>query len=330
VKIYDQRVSVIIPAYNAQQSLRLSIDSAIKQDLQPFEVIVINDGSTDQTSNTAKSYGDKVIYVEQENRGQGAARNRGLELASGDYVAFLDADDFWLKNFLRTCISFLVENTDAVAVSTGLILKMANGKELILPECITGKGGVNNAMVIEDFFPFWAEHDHIRTGSNVIRRSIIELAGFQREDLRISQDLEYWAYIATFGKWGFIPIPLWVGNSRSEAKQSWIEKYRKRRHLCPTVESWEKRIIPRLKANEIVPFQKIRGRVAASFAHNKILAGNFSEALKIVKNYERSMPKNRLTVLLKMGANCGTIGWLLICNLVRLREIIKSWKLKVS
>ena len=100
-------VSVIIPAYDVAVCLGRCLDSVFEQDVTDTQVIVINDGSTDDTAEVAKRYGDRIVYLEQENQGQGAARNAGLRIARGRYVAFLDADDYWLPGFLRACIDFL-------------------------------------------------------------------------------------------------------------------------------------------------------------------------------------------------------------------------------
>ena len=218
----------------------------------------------------------------------------------------------------------------AIAVSTGLVIKMFNGEEKILPAFLNNPTHSTKPTMPENFFQYWAEHDHVRTGSNVIRRDVVEEAGFQRADLRISEDLEYWGYIATFGKWGFIPKQLWVGNSRSAAVASgWLQKYKMRRNLCSTVEEWQERILPRLKKNEIPYFNIVRGRVAAGYAHNKILAGDYFEAFEIVQKYGDSMPLNRLTRLMRLGIILRKSGWLLVCQLIRLREITKSWSLSL-
>lgn len=326
----DRKVSVIIPAYNAENSLGVCIDSALGQTLKPCQVLVINDGSTDTTGEIARGYGDKITYIEQENLGQGAARNKGLQFARGKYIAFLDADDYWLGDFLDTCVAFLEKHKDLVAVSTGIRINLLDRSEHILPPCIRGRDGIDKPIVVDDFFKFWAEQDHVRTGSNLIRKAVIDEAGYQRADLRVSQDLEYWGFIATFGKWGFIPEPLWVGNSRTAAATSgWLKKYRLRRSLCPTVEAWERRIVPRLKHDEIASFQIVRGRVAVGYAHAKILAGDFEEAFDIVQKYGASMPRNRLTSLLHKGASLGEVGWFIVCLIVRLRDFFTAWRPKV-
>lgn len=86
-------VSVIVPAYNAGRFLREAVDSVLAQDYRPLEVIVVDDGSTDDTALVAGGYGSRIVFARQPNRGSSAARNRGVALASGELYTFLDADD---------------------------------------------------------------------------------------------------------------------------------------------------------------------------------------------------------------------------------------------
>jgi glycosyltransferase involved in cell wall biosynthesis len=319
-------VSVIIPAYEAANHLRGAIDSALGQQLPPEEVIVINDGSTDATDAVGKSHGSRIVYVQQSHAGQGAARNAGLAIAKGEFVAFLDADDFWRPEFLRTCVQFLRTHGDAVAVSTGLITQMFDGSHVIHPPELCGDGAVaREPFMIDRFFDAWARYDHVRTGSNVIRRSVIDKAGFQRVDLPITEDLEYWGYLATFGKWGFIPQPLWMGNSRRAAvAQGWIHKHRLRWRSCPDVESWEERIVPRLLPEQRQAFEIVRGRIALIYAQNKILGGARASARRIVRQYGAAMPTCSLTRILRLGIKGHWLGWQVACGIVQCHEWAKA------
>lgn len=322
----DGRVSVIVPACNAESSLAACLDSALGQTCPPHEVFVVNDGSTDGTAGIAREYSPPVIYHEQANSGQGAARNVGIERATGDFVAFLDADDYWLPRFLEVTVSFLESHPEAISVSCASRTRYADGRETIRPPCVANGTGPARPVVLEDFFRFWAEQDHVRTGTALIRADAVRRAGGQRSDLRVSQDLEYWGYIATFGKWGFVPEPLWVGNSRAAARASgWLAKYRHRRRLCPTVEAWEERIRQRLTDKQLPYFERVRGRVAASYAHNMILGGRRRDAFDVVHRYAESMPRNRMTRVLLAGARVGYAGWLPACAIIHAREFCKAW-----
>jgi hypothetical protein len=246
-------------------------------------------------------------------------------------VAFLDADDYWRPRFLESCVEFLEQHVEAIAVNTGLIVRLQHGEELIKPDLLTNADAPLDPFMVEDFFAFWAEHDHIRTGSALIRKSVIDVAGGQRADLRISQDLEYWGYIATFGKWGYIPEPLWVGNSRAAARAvGWLTKYRKRRKLCPDVEEWESRILPRLSPANQAGFEIVRGRVAMGYAQNKILGGAYGSAYHIVSKYGNVMPRCAMSRVLRLGCRGGQIGWAMACGLVCVREYSKALRLSLS
>jgi glycosyltransferase involved in cell wall biosynthesis len=133
------------------------MDSVLAQTVGPDEVIVINDGSTDRTAEVARSYGDQIIYIEQENQGQGAARNAGLRIAMGEYIAFLDADDYWLPDFLRETTSFLSERDEAVAVSTAFITNR-RGEQQIGPCGLQALSGESDrGYILDSFFDTWAK-----------------------------------------------------------------------------------------------------------------------------------------------------------------------------
>jgi len=111
-------VTVVIPAYNCENSIAQSVTSALTQTLAPKEIIVINDGSTDRTGDILKAMGRDIRLIKQENRGQGAARNAGWNAASGEYIAFLDADDYWKPQYIETCAAFLNKHAECAAVLT--------------------------------------------------------------------------------------------------------------------------------------------------------------------------------------------------------------------
>ena len=106
------RISVVIPAYNAEPFLRRSIDSALAQTYKPFEIVLVDDGSTDATASIAKEYGEEVRYIFQNNGGEPVARNTGIDSSKGDWIAFLDADDEWRPHHLMNAVKVLLQHKD--------------------------------------------------------------------------------------------------------------------------------------------------------------------------------------------------------------------------
>ncbi|MBN1363515.1 MAG: glycosyltransferase family 2 protein [Syntrophaceae bacterium] len=112
-------VSVIIPVFNCEKYLGEAIESVFSQKgfrLDGLDVIVVDDGSTDETAKIAKGFGHSIRYIYQKNAGSCAARNKGIQAARGDFFAFLDADDLWIENKLAVQMKAFIENPEVEAV----------------------------------------------------------------------------------------------------------------------------------------------------------------------------------------------------------------------
>ncbi len=312
----DSKVSVIIAAHNCAGTLKRAFDSAWAQFPPPLEVIIINDGSTDQTAAVAQALPGRRVYLEQKYQGRAVARNTGVRLAKGEFIAFLNPDGYWRPGFFSACLAFLEQCPKAVAVSTGLGLKRWKQPPVILPEILAPPNCWEaGALLLTSFFTFWGEQDHLRTGSVLIRKQIIQDAGPQQPHLWVGEDSEYWAYLATLGRWGFIPEIGWVGDPEEETGQRG-----KPRRLCPTVEQWEERIVPRLQPEDWPGFTKVRGRVAATLAHTQLLAGKLRTARQTIAKYGHEMPPCRPVRVMRRILPFGAAGYLFIYFLLSLRE----------
>ena len=122
----NNMISIIIPAYNAEKYIERSINSVLNQSYPDIELIVVNDGSTDRTSKILESYGDKIRYFYQENRGVASARNLGIEIANGNYIAFLDSDDYLDQFFCERMITNAISSNSDIVVCN-LALENVNG-----------------------------------------------------------------------------------------------------------------------------------------------------------------------------------------------------------
>lgn len=324
-------VSVIIPLYNKVSTILRCIESVFGQSHKSFEVIVVDDGSTDDSLSVLETCSYDLTIIRQKNLGVSAARNTGLSYCSGDFVAFLDADDYWEQEFLATCVDFLNHNLDAVAVSTAAMAIGWDGVRSSIPKDMDSAVmmSCDQPVVLNNFFEFWAHHDHVRTGSVVIRREIIQKAGGMQADFKIAEDLEYWGLIATYGPWGFIPNKLFVTDGTSAAvSEGWLKKLCKRGQNCPSVEVWQERILPRLKDDDLNSFKIVRGRIALNFAYIKLLAGLSVDARSIVQTYGQNFPNNRMALLLSRCASSFPF-WRLCCVTLLLREIFKGFYLRI-
>lgn len=126
------RVSTIIPVYNGAATVAQAIDSALAQEFDGQEIIVVNDGSTDRTAEVLAGYGDRISVIHQANGGIAAARNAGIAIARGEYVAFLDADDEWLPGHLSSCAALLDSDPGTVA-SYSAFVNVEKDKESVAP-----------------------------------------------------------------------------------------------------------------------------------------------------------------------------------------------------
>jgi len=211
----DTRVSVIIPAYNAGQYVERSLASIEAQTRKPNEVIVIDDGSTDGTGNLVKQFSGKsglrIVFGQQENKGPGAARNRGIKSSSGDIIVFLDADDTIYPDFLESVICGLEEHERWIACFSDRDVVNRNGelisKDLDHPKFQTiGRRDLGNGFIeLMDEMLF----SKMLAGSVIpmtiaCRRADVEaVAGFD-EDIWLGQDKLFMLRMIKRGTFGYV------------------------------------------------------------------------------------------------------------------------------
>lgn len=315
-------ISVVIPVYNAGVLINRCLDSVFSQ-LGDYniEVILIDDGSTDNSVELIEQRNEKdcIRLFRQNNSGPAKARNRGIQEAKGKYIAFLDADDYWLPGFISSTFDFLELHKECVAVSVAQRHLTTSGEHEAPGNWknICGEDG----LVIDDFYSFWATNNHICTGSLLIRTDIAKATGGQREDLRICEDLEYWALIASYGKMGYIPKLLFVSDGAKVTENiGWVQKHLPRWKAAVAVEDWQKRIIA--KDNTIVGnygFIKARGRIARNLAYSILLSKRYLLAKDQIKNFGRDFPQDNMSRLLCLAVK-NPINWLVISRALVYRE----------
>jgi len=193
-------VSVIIPVYNREIELKRAIKSVLNQSFQDFEIIVIDDGSSIDIKRIIEEFNsDRLVYLRNEkNKGISFSRNRGISLAKGDLIAFLDSDDEWLKDKLKKQIEYL-NNTQYRIVHTEEIW-IRNGKRVNPKKRHTKSGG--------NIFIQSLELCLISPSSVLIKKEIFEEYGLFDEDLLVCEDYDLWLRITAKEEVGFIKKPL--------------------------------------------------------------------------------------------------------------------------
>lgn len=183
----EKTVSVIVPAYNCDKYVAAALESIFNQTYKKLEVIVINDGSTDNTRSVLEKFGDRIVLIDQKNSGPATARNRGLEKATGSYVAFLDGDDLWEPNKLAEQIAVLEKNPDVALVYSNLEHFYEGTDKRIKGPSVLPSGFVLDKLLVESF---------IALPTVVVRAEVIkEIGGFD-ESLYTAEDLNLYLKIA--------------------------------------------------------------------------------------------------------------------------------------
>jgi glycosyltransferase involved in cell wall biosynthesis len=172
-------VSVVIPTYNSATFLRAAIQSVLAQTYSDFEVIVVDDSSIDNTESVVHSFGNRVCYVRQENKGAGATRNHGIKRSRGKYVAFLDADDLWLPGKLAAQTPLLDRDLEIGLVYSDwtVVPEQGEAEPSYLRNRPAASGYVFDELVQCGF---------ILTSGTVVRRSCLDDVGYFDEMLSIA------------------------------------------------------------------------------------------------------------------------------------------------
>jgi len=191
-------VSVIIPAYNAEKTILETIESLQKQTFTDFEIIVINDGSTDSTVELLSKISDLRLKVYTfPNGGLPVARNRGIEKATGEFITFIDADDLWTPDKLESQVTALQQNPEAGVAYSWTAFINEHSEYMYAWEPLYHQGNVYPQLLIRNF---------ISSGSNLmVRREFIEAAGKFDATLKSVEDWDYYLRLAALCPFVLVP-----------------------------------------------------------------------------------------------------------------------------
>jgi len=192
-------VSVVIPTYNQASFLPEAVASVRAQEFPNLEIIVVDDGSTDDTSGALErlSGEGKLQAIRQENAGAAAARNRGISAARGDWIAFLDADDFWFPGKLSAQFDALRRSPKAGFCYTDVLLRLKNGEER------HHKSPMSGPLLLE-----LLTGNYFATPTVLVRRDCFEKVGTFNAELRTGEDWDMWLRLSSHFDSVWVPQPL--------------------------------------------------------------------------------------------------------------------------
>lgn len=199
-------VSAVIPTYNRAHLIKAALESVFTQTHRVNEIIVVDDGSTDNTAGVIASLGASVRYIRQENAGPGAARNRGMREARSDFIAFLDSDDLWVPQKVALQLEMLRAHPvlDFIFGDMANFTANSDNAEAEIKNHGTHRYCVDNAADLKELYECLVVDNTIPTPTVLYRRSCVERVGFFDQELRIAEDLEYWLRVSLLCRCGFL------------------------------------------------------------------------------------------------------------------------------
>ena len=182
-------ISVIIPTYDRYWILKEAIDSVLSQKFSDFEIIVVDDGSTDATNDLLSTYGDQITTISQQNKGVSAARNAGISFSRGDYIAFLDSDDMWLPEKLSCQHNFFLSHPETFICQTDEIW-IRNGVR-VNPK---NRHKKPSGMIFEPSLQLCL----VSPSAVMIKKSLFDSVGLFNESFPACEDYDLWLRIGLY------------------------------------------------------------------------------------------------------------------------------------
>lgn len=271
-------VSVIIPAYNCGDCLARALDSVMKQSHSPIECIVVDDGSTDDTAAVARSFGSKVKLIGQANGGASAARNRGIEKASGELIAFLDADDYWHPSKLEKQVRLLQEQPDVVLVSTGFRTYLPGQSSEPGAESSMEPYSPDICEIHADFLTLFRD-PYLGTPSVMVRtQRAREVGGFDTT-LPVAEDVDFYFRVCSGHSYARIEQALTIIHQRSGSLTRTLPGYQYNLEVIDKVAQRNPEFA-QLHADE---FAKQRLLIYSRWIEKSLYAGRGREARRLLR-----------------------------------------------
>ena len=288
------KFSVVIPLYNKEHYIEATIQSVLDQTCDDYEVLVVDDGSRDNSLALARKFeSDRVRIIPQENQGVSVARNTGILNAKGEYICFLDADDEWRPDYLATIDDLTVKYPESAIFVTAYAVNMGNGK-------------INYSTRLEPetgcLPSYWLTlargYDFVWTSAATMRRDTLMDAGLFKPGEKIGQDLDMWARVARINPRVAYSNHICVNynraaesNARTRVRVAWAGAFIK--------DLEEELVNPARTPEEKASIQHKYDKKMTVFIFTAILAGEKERATKALKEWKGE--KNTSNRALRLG-----------------------------
>lgn len=266
-------ISVIVPVFNRESFIEECLESILAQSVSDYELIVVDDGSTDQTPSKLSRFKEKITVITQKQQGPSAARNAGIEHASGEWLSFLDSDDLWLPSKLEKQLKFLAVETDC---------KICYTEEIWFRHGRRVNPGKKHQKYSGWIYPRLLPLCIISPSSVIIHRSVLETVGRFDADLPACEDYDLWLRIGAHYPISLIPAHLIIkrnGHPGQQSQKFWgMDRFRvislvkmiKSGVLSPEYEAATQKVLFK-KCNILIQGHEKRGKLDEAAHYRKIM-----------------------------------------------------------
>lgn len=284
-------VSVVICAYNAAPFIAETLESVFAQTSQDYEIIVVNDGSTDETDQVIAPYLDRLTYLKQPNSGPGAARNTAFKYARGRYIALLDSDDQWLPHYLETMLEKMrAEPEIDVLYPNAFLFGTAQWEGKLFQDICPS----TTPVTLEKFL---TRECNVFI-SAVFKHEILDEVGWFDESLRGSEDFDLWLRMLQHGyRFDFLPEPLARYRKRADSLSSSSTRYFQNvlRALCKALSAPQ--TTPEQTRLIMTTISNIEAEIGLVTLKQKILARDFLSAVRDITDVIANRPNWKLKLI---------------------------------
>jgi glycosyltransferase involved in cell wall biosynthesis len=266
------KMTVIIPTFNRERYVQRAIDSALNQSFRDCEIVVVDDGSTDNTRAALSRYANRIRYIYQNNAGPSAARNMGIRASTSEWLAFLDSDDEWTSGYLAAQMERARDNSSLCMQSTDAWVVELDGQRrsyFEINRSLTEFRG-RDYVLKHTPFSFVIQHGPWQIGSTIIRRNALDKAGAFDVSLSLSEDFDLMARVSRHGDFGMIRERLVNVYRRNESMDSLTTQAKKK-----PIQSRESNERIYEKLEKCAPLKgKDRNALRATISANRRAIGN--------------------------------------------------------